>query len=65
MNNPKELLARNFPTAVQDARLAAKPSLYDGPDSSYDLAFADPDFLLHPELRPVRMQLELLKPELV
>jgi uncharacterized protein (TIGR00730 family) len=65
MNNPKELLARNFPTADQDARQAGKPSLYAGPDSSYDLAFADPEFLLHPELRPVRMQLELLKPELI
>jgi len=65
MNNPKELLERNFPTAVQDARNAAKPSLYAGADSSYDLAFADPEFLLNPELRPVRMQLELLKPEMV
>ena len=65
MNNPKELLQRNFPTAVQDARNASKPSLYAGPDSSYDLAFADPEFLLHPELRSVRMQLELLKPELI
>jgi len=65
MNNPKELVARNFPTAVQDARLAGKPSRYAGPDSSYDLAFADTDFLLHEDLRPVRMQLELLKPELV
>ncbi|MDO9002306.1 MAG: TIGR00730 family Rossman fold protein [Aquabacterium sp.] len=65
MNNPKELLERNFPTAVQDARNAAKPSLYAGADSSYDLAFADPEFLLNPDLRPVRMQLELLKPEMV
>jgi uncharacterized protein (TIGR00730 family) len=65
MNNPKELLERNFPTAVQDARNAAKPSLYGGADSSYALAFADPEFLLQPELRPVRMQLELLKPEMV
>ena len=65
MNNPKELLARNFATADQDARQAGKPSLYAGADSSYDLAFADPEFLLHPELRPVRMQLELLKPELI
>ena len=65
MNNPKELLARNFPTAVQDARNAARPSLYGGSDSSYDLAFADPEFLLQAELRPVRMQLELLKPEMV
>lgn len=32
---------------------------------SYALAFADPDFLLRDELRPVRLQLELLKPELL
>ena len=31
---------------------------------SYRLAFADPEFLLRNELRPVRLQLELLKPEL-
>ncbi|MBK4214474.1 LOG family protein [Paracoccus caeni] len=32
---------------------------------AYKLAFADQDFLLRPELRPVRLQLELLKPEMV
>ncbi|MGE4327092.1 MAG: LOG family protein, partial [Pseudodonghicola sp.] len=32
---------------------------------SYRLAFADDDFLLRDELRPVRLQLELLKPELL
>lgn len=32
---------------------------------SYALAFADPDFLCREELRPVRLQLELLKPELL
>ena len=31
---------------------------------SYRLAFADPDFLTRRETRPVRLQLELLKPEL-
>ncbi len=31
---------------------------------SYRLAFADDDFLCRDELRPVRLQLELLKPEL-
>jgi len=31
---------------------------------SYRLAFADEEFLLRSELRPVRLQLELLKPEL-
>lgn len=32
---------------------------------SYALAFADPDFMCREELRPVRLQLELLKPELM
>ena len=32
---------------------------------SYRLAFADAEFLLRDELRPVRLQLELLKPELL
>ncbi|TMV04944.1 TIGR00730 family Rossman fold protein [Ruegeria sediminis] len=32
---------------------------------SYKLAFADEDFLLRDELRPVRLQLELLKPEML
>ena len=32
---------------------------------SYALAFADNDFLLREELRPVRLQLELLKPEML
>ena len=33
--------------------------------ASYRLAFQDPEFLLRDELRPVRLQLELLKPELI
>jgi uncharacterized protein (TIGR00730 family) len=32
---------------------------------AYRLAFADPDFLCRDDLRPVRLQLELLKPELL
>lgn len=32
---------------------------------SYVLAYEDEDFLRRPELRPVRMQLELLKPEMI
>src|ERR1043165_8371257 len=31
---------------------------------AYELAFLDHDFLLHKSLRSVRLQLELLKPEL-
>ena len=62
-----KLTARNFPSAKDEARLAqARPTPdYDGPNSAYRLAFTDDDFMLREELRPVRMQLELLKPELV
>lgn len=60
------LHGRNFPSAGQE--LASASSLaqhYGGPGTSYRLAFDDPSFLLRDELRPVRMQLELLKPELI
>jgi uncharacterized protein (TIGR00730 family) len=60
-----DLTARNFPTAEEDAKEASPPALYEGPGSAYRLAFTDTAFLLREELRPVRMQLELLKPELV
>ena len=60
-----ELTSPNFPTAEQDAHAARPPSRYGGPESSFRLAFVDTEFLLRDELRPVRMQLELLKPELV
>jgi uncharacterized protein (TIGR00730 family) len=64
MDKRQDLRARNFPTAQEDAALAP-PSRYDGPESAYRLAFTDTEFLLRDELRPVRMQLELLKPEMV
>src|SRR5450631_630329 len=61
------LTGRNFPTAEQDAAAGAVKTLgrYEGPESSYRLAFTDTHFLLREEMRPVRMQLELLKPEMV
>jgi uncharacterized protein (TIGR00730 family) len=66
MNKPT-LTGRNFPTAKQDAaKDSSKPlARYEGPQSSYKLAFTDSQFLLREEMRPVRMQLELLKPELI
>ena len=54
-----------LPSAGDDVA-SAKP-LPDTPQTrspSYRLAYADQDFLLRDELRPVRLQLELLKPEL-
>ncbi len=65
MKKRHRLRARNFPTAEQEARAAKPVSRYGGPESSYRLAFTDERFLLREELRPVRMQLELLKPEMI
>ena len=55
-----------LPSAGED--LAAAELEPDTPQTrspSYLLAFADVDFLLRPELRPVRLQLEQLKPEML
>ncbi|MBE0568140.1 MAG: TIGR00730 family Rossman fold protein [Deltaproteobacteria bacterium] len=55
-----------FPTAQEDARAAELcPKSKQTLSPSYRLAFRDHDFLLLDELRPVRLQLELLKPELI
>ena len=55
-----------FPSAHEAAKSAQLH--IDSPQcrsASYRLAFQDPDLLLRDELRPVRLQLEVLKPELV
>ena len=55
-----------FPSAHEDARSA---DLHVGTPQctspSYKLAFQDDEFILRDELRPVRLQLELMKPELL
>ncbi len=55
-----------FPSA-REAVLSARRHIDSAQcrSASYQLAFQDPDFLLRDELRPVRLQLELLKPELI
>src|SRR6185503_6021688 len=56
---------RIFPTSKVDARAAEHvPSIPQTESSAYKLAFQDSEFLLREDLRPVRFQLELLKPEL-
>jgi uncharacterized protein (TIGR00730 family) len=55
-----------FRDSVQDVEAAHR--LPDTPQTrspSYRLAFADLDFLMREELRPVRLQLELLKPQMM
>jgi uncharacterized protein (TIGR00730 family) len=57
---------RIFPEAKVDAQAAKHvPSSPQTESEAYKLAFQDADFLLRPDLRPVRFQLELLKPELL
>lgn len=55
-----------FPSAEEDAYSAIlAPNTDQASSSSYKLAYDDPAFLMREELRPVRLQLELLKPELI
>ena len=57
---------RIFPSSKVDARSAEHvPSAPQTESPAYKLAFQDSEFLLREDLRPVRFQLELLKPELL
>jgi uncharacterized protein (TIGR00730 family) len=57
---------RLFPDAHEDAQSAQViPDTPQTRSQAYRLAYDDPDFLYRDELRPVRLQLELLKPELM
>ena len=57
---------RIFPSSKVDARAAEHvPSIPQTEHEAYKLAFQDDEFLLREDLRPVRFQLELLKPELL
>jgi len=62
---PTELPTRNFPTAKEECRDLPPHPEYDGPGMAYNLAFKDEHFLLRQDMRPIRMQLELMKPELM
>ena len=61
-----ELPEQVFPSAEEDAGAAKLvPDTPQTRSPSYRLAYTDKEFLLRDELRPVRLQLELLKPELL
>ena len=58
--------AHPFPHSREDAKSAEKtPDTPQTRAPAYKLAFADTDFLLREELRAVRLQLELLKPQMI
>jgi len=66
MAHPANVAARKFRPAVEEAvdatRTVASPQTES---KAYRLAFQDTEFLLREDLRPVRFQLELLKPDLL
>lgn len=60
--------SRSHPFRDSTQDIAAADRIPDTPQTrapAYRLAFADPDFMTRDELRPVRLQLELLKPQMV
>ncbi|WP_095011351.1 LOG family protein [Tsuneonella mangrovi] len=63
----RDLKGRRFYRAEQEAAFTDKgtPDTPQTRHPAYRLAFRDTDFLLREELRPVRFQLELLKPEML
>jgi uncharacterized protein (TIGR00730 family) len=61
-----DVAKRVFRPAREDAEVAAHATPQPATDSAaYTLAFQDKDFLLREDLRSVRFQLEMLKPELL
>jgi uncharacterized protein (TIGR00730 family) len=62
-----DLKYRRFYKAKQEAKFVKEQALHtpQTESKSYKLAFQDTEFLLREELRPVRFQLELLKPEML
>jgi len=66
MAKDKQPHRSRFHKAKDDAQFAQQAtSTPQTADPAYKLAFQDTDFLLREDLRPVRFQLELLKPELL
>ncbi len=66
MTTDKQPHRSRFHKAKDDAQFAKlATSTPQTASAAYKLAFQDKDFLLREDLRPVRFQLELLKPELL
>jgi uncharacterized protein (TIGR00730 family) len=60
--------ARPHPLRDSSQDVAATRRIPDTPQTrspAYKLAFVDADFMMREELRPVRLQLELLKPQMI
>jgi uncharacterized protein (TIGR00730 family) len=64
MDQTQDLSARRLSNAWAELQAQARDGQTLDADA-YRLAFADPEFLLRRETRGIRMQLEMLKPELI
>lgn len=62
-DDPRDGLFRNAHTDIETARHVPDTAQTRAP--AYKLAFTDSDFMCRDELRPVRLQLELLKPQMM
>jgi uncharacterized protein (TIGR00730 family) len=63
MDDDRQKPLRDAQEDIEAVREA--PDSPQGRSPAFRLAFADPDFMMRDELRPVRLQLELMKPELM
>jgi len=69
--DPKQVLPERdgvtpFPSAKQDQlHTTLDPSTPQTSSPAYRLGYADPEFIMRDELRPARLQLEFLKPDLL
>ena len=63
MKEDRKRVFRDAHEDIESSQIA--PDTVQTRAPAYRLAFDDPDFLCRDELRPVRLQLELLKPELL
>ena len=65
-NDRPEHVEKPFPSAGEDRlRAHLDPDTPQTRSPAYKLGFADNELLLRDELRPVRLQLEFLKPDLI
>jgi uncharacterized protein (TIGR00730 family) len=51
--------------ATESQKISRPPQSLQESSPAYRLAFTDQDFLLRQDLRPIRLQLELMKPEMI
>jgi uncharacterized protein (TIGR00730 family) len=65
MMNAENLRRPVLPDVREELAVQTKLERYAGPQSSYEFAFSDKEFLTRRELRGVRLQLEYYKPDLI